>query len=124
MTQEVKLDSNKRLLYVAFDRNSTVDSWKASLGELVRLSAESGITRAILDARRQESLASTTELYRFASNLPRHMAFAFLYDRNLAEYQFLETVAVNRGLSVKSFVSEQEASDWLRNQPDRLYIND
>ena len=111
---EPVLDNKNRLMRVYYGPDSTLEDWKKSLEEVIRLSEETGIHCVLIDVREQESLAGTVELFKFGSGLPTHLTFAVLCDLHLDEHRFIENVAINRGITVRDFDSEQAAIDWLK----------
>jgi hypothetical protein len=84
-----------------------------------RLSEETGIRRVLIDVREQTNLADTMELFNFATNLPKSIAFAVLCDIYIDDHRFIEKVAKSRSIAVKDFSSEQDAIEWLKNWPNK-----
>ncbi len=120
MSGEVKLDCENELISVQFGSESKVDDWKSVLLEVRQVSEETGICRVLVDVREQTDLASTIELFDFATSLPRSIAFAVLCELHHKDHHFIETVAKNRGITVQDFNSEQKAIEWLERWPNRL----
>ena len=120
MPEEVEVDVEEQLMRVQFGSNSTVHDWKSTLKQVERLSRETGICRVVVDVRKQEFLADTSTLFTFAASLPRSIAFAILCELHLDMHRFIENVALNRGMFVKDFESEQEAIEWLKNCPNKI----
>jgi len=118
MPNEVRLDAEEQLLRVRFGSDSTVDDWKSALGQVERLSEESGICRVLVDVRSQTDLASASERYDFGCQLPHSLAFAVLCEKHPDDHHFIETVAAYRGARVKNFGSEQDAIKWLKRWPN------
>lgn len=119
MTFEVKLDEINQLIHARFNADSTIEDWKNALEIVMKLYGETNIYHVLVDVRKQTDLAGTFDLFEFASNLPHSMVFAVLCDLQLDEHRFIETVATNRGITVKDFDSEQDAIDWLNKLPDK-----
>ena len=118
MPEAVALDREKQLMRVRFDPNATVDDWKSTLVLVRQLSEETGIRRVLIDVRDQTELANTTTLYEFARQLPKSISFAVVCDIHLENHRFIETVATNRGLRVKDFITEPDAIEWLMMWPN------
>ena len=111
---KVVVEDARGLLRVAFGPDSTIDDWKVSLAEVLRLADQTGFQRVLVDVRAQESVASTFKQFEFAAQLPQKIAFAVLCDLHLEAHRFIETVAVNRGAPVKLFFDDQTAAlQWL-----------
>jgi hypothetical protein len=107
MLEEIKIDTENKLMRVQFGSDSTVENWKS-------LSEETGFCRVIVDVRKQTDLADTITLFHFGAHLPRSIAFAVLCELHLEDHRFIEDVATNRGITVKDFDSEQNATAWLK----------
>ena len=116
---ELVLDSENGLIKIFYGPDSKIEDWKKSLGELLEVSEKTGIYRVLIDVRKQKKLADTLALFNFGSHLPTHLSFAVLIELHQEEHRFIENVAVNRGITVKGFTSEQEATDWLMQIPNR-----
>jgi hypothetical protein len=124
MPGAVTLDSENRLIRVQFGSDSKVDNWKSALVEVRQLSEETGICRVLVDVREQTDLASTMDLFDFATSLPRSIAFAVLCELHHEDHHFIETVAKNRGILVQDFDSEEKAIEWLMNWPNKSIESD
>jgi len=87
----------------------------------VRHCQEHAMSLVLLDLRPSSGGLDTIETYEMAGHsLPRHdgarqLARLAILDRpeNLERIRFFETVAVNRGLAVRSFGDEDDALRWL-----------
>jgi hypothetical protein len=115
---EIKIDKKNRLLRVQFESDSTVENWKTALVKVKRLSEEMGYRRVLVDVRKQTDLPDTLTLFDFGAGLPNSIAFAVLCELHLEDHRFIENVAINRGLAVKDFDSEQNAVEWLKKWPN------
>ena len=60
-----------------------MEDWKRALIELKRISDPTGVRRVLVDVRRQNILADIIELYDFAVDLPKSIAFAILCEMHL-----------------------------------------
>lgn len=114
MSGLVTLDKMNELMRVEFGAGSSVDDWKIALEEVKRIYDEKGICRVLVDVRKQEQLAGTMTLFEFGVNLPRSLKYAVLVELHIGEHRFIENVAVNRGINVKMFDTEENATDWLK----------
>lgn len=97
-----------------------------SLGEvqaygaaILQACVESGCTRVLCDEREliyNLSVFDTYELARVTSELAPGLGKAAIVcnQDNVSDAQFWETVAVNRGLMVRVFLSLAEAETWLQ----------
>src|SRR4029079_3163999 len=106
--------ADQRFLRFQFDEHATLKDWVEARAIFLRLSEETGIRRALVDIRKQRAAGQVMELFRFAHNIPSGMVFAGLSDPHSSDNKFVETVALNRGKSVRLFFgTEDEAIEWL-----------
>ncbi len=118
MQGTVTVDAQRRFLRFRFDPRATVEDWLEAREIFLRLSAETGIRRALVDVREQPAVGSMMQLFDFGQNIPSDMAFAVLGDPRSNDHKFVETVALNRGKNVRLFFgSEDEAIAWLMPRP-------
>jgi|SRR5579859_1130685 len=115
MRGQATVDPKRRFLRFEFNEGASVDDWREAQALLMRLSEETGIRRVLVDIRRQKVSGPQSELFNFGANIPVGMAFAVLADPQRDDYQFIETVALNRGKAVSLFSSLEEdaAIQWL-----------
>lgn len=114
MHGSVTVDSARRFLRFQFDERATLADWKEAQAIFQKLSEETGIRRALVDLRKQGEAGPRLELFEFGRNIPSGMVFAVLSDAGRGDHEFVETVALNRGKSVRLFFGpEEEAIDWL-----------
>lgn len=87
----------------------------ASIAKVKEIAADEGINRVLVDTKDQESLPSTGAIFDLISRFPREVAVALVSaDQPTAEeIHFIETVAVNRGISIRVFRERDEAEEWL-----------
>ena len=115
MRGQVTVAPGKRFLRFEFDPNATVDDWKKAQALLMQLVKETGIQRVLVDVRSQKASGHFAELFNFGAGIPDGMAFAVLADPGREDYRFIETVALNRGKTVRLFPPDREAAAvrWL-----------
>lgn len=114
MQGTITVDPERRFLRIRFGPHATVKDWVEARGLFLRLSAETGIRRGLVDVREQQVAGPMMELFEFGQQIPSGMAFAVLSDPHADDHKFVETVALNRGKTVCLFFgSEEEAIEWL-----------
>jgi hypothetical protein len=114
MQGTITVDAERRFLRFQFDQRATVSDWVEAQAIFLRLSEETGIRRALVDVRQQQDAGLGMEVFQFGNNIPSGMVFAVLSGPHRADHRFVETVALNRGKSVRLFFgSEEEAIEWL-----------
>lgn len=118
MRGRVKVDAEKQLIRFEFEQRATMQDWKEAQVMLLRLSEETGLTRVLVDVRKQQMVEQTPELFHFGANIPSTMVFAVLSEPHRSDHRFVETVALNRGKNVSLFFGPEEgAIEWLMNWP-------
>ena len=80
--------------------------------------AENGVLRVLVDVRGTANKLSTIEYFSVteryvAEGFPRPRAALVCRPDQFGDVSFIESVAVNRGLPLKVFISEEEALQWL-----------
>lgn len=118
MQGTVTVDAQRRFLRFRFEPHATVKDWEQAREVFLRLSAETGIRRALVDVREQPAAGSMMQLFEFGQNIPPGVTVAVLGDPGSDDQKFVETVALNRGKDVRLFFgSEDEAIAWLMGRP-------
>jgi hypothetical protein len=80
---------------------------------------ENKCTRVMVDIRELKNPTSITEIYQFGKNAEQNLRnvsikAAVLHDEDRTEHEsFLETTMKNRGVNLRSFLSEKDALKWL-----------
>ena len=119
MQGRVTVDAARRLIRCEFDEDATVEDWREATPLVLRLSAETGIRRVLVDLRQQQAVEQMADLFEFGASIPSTVAFAGLTAPNRADHRFVETVARSRKKNVRLFVtSEEDAIAWLMTCPD------
>ena len=112
--------------YIIFNENLSlieIDSTGIVLKEDIQKSIErvnqlslSGINRVLVDTTKQIKLPSTFDVFEIFSMFPRGIKVALLVSKNQSTFgdiNFAETVAMNRGISVRVFETREESLSWL-----------
>lgn len=90
--------------------------------EALAVASEHEATRFLVDHREMEPLVSMVRIYAMPGvfeklGLSRIHRLAVLFtpsSKHAREYEFFETVSVNRGFQVRLFEGDSEALAWLR----------
>ena len=115
MPETVAYLDNIDVIKVESFGKTTIDDWKNSLAQVIQIRKETKCSQVLVDARQQNKLLDTMELYEFGSSLPSEYQFAVITsDNTLNDPYFLETVARNRGKPVQLFRTFKEALGWLK----------
>lgn len=90
----------------------------------VKIVIEEKVYKFLVDCRKAELIASFVTLYEYAHEIlekldaykvPIHkIKRAFVIEKQRENFEFYETVSVNRGLNVRAFYNIEEARDWLK----------
>ena len=114
MPEEVTFDSEKHLMRVRSWGECSIQDWESSKAQVLQLNSEHDCNILLVDVREQEASPKTMEILQFGANWPRSIRVALLIGpATLKDQNFLETVAVNRGIPMKDFTEEDEAMEWL-----------
>jgi hypothetical protein len=115
MSEEVIYDPNSMLIRIKVRGHDPIDDWIASRDRCVELYKEHGATMLLVDVREQESAPRVLDVFDFGEDWPQQIRLAILIGENTPEdVQFLETVAANRGKSIRMFYDEEDGLNWLR----------
>lgn len=99
----------------------TPEMQRETARELFALMESSGIRKVLVDARAQLAPMATLDAFTIwddlAPQVPRGAQFAILVNWPLKGPVFAETVAINRGVSVRYFNDEPAAVAWLKVRP-------
>ena len=117
MPETITVNKELGIIEVLSYDDVTHEDTMASVATIKRLKAETGITKVLSDARKQKSVPDTTDLFEFASSLPRDMKIAIVVSfeqPTVDDVSFLDAVASNRGAVIKLVTSKQQGLDWLK----------
>jgi len=102
--------------------NHTAAMQREAAPQLFALMHQTGIPKVLIDAWAQQEVLPTLDAIdlweHFAPRVPRGAQFAVLVNWPLNGHPFTETVAVNRGISVRYFNDYDQALAWLGVKPD------
>ena len=81
--------------------------------------ADTGWSKVLIDTRQADPEMSIFDDYKFTSDhqshLPPELRTAIVYHVDEAKrYQFIEDVALNRGVNIRTFTDETQALTWLQ----------
>lgn len=116
MPEEITINQELKIIEVMSYGDVTREESMASVKTLEELISKTGIKRVLSDTREQQSVPSATDIYNFASSLPRDMKCAVVlsdYQTTAVDVEFADTVAHNRGILIKKFSSREDALEWL-----------
>jgi hypothetical protein len=121
MTSEYKVSADQGFTRVAYIGKVAYDTSTSLMRDLAKLSQQ-GSQKFLIDLRSAEptySLATPIQHIEEAPRLgfPTNNRTAFLgVDRDRTFLEYVENVAVNRGLLVKVFFDEDAAVKWLQEE--------
>ena len=117
MPYELKVNLESGIIELRAYGSTSRDEVIESMGEVKRLSGETGIKRLFVDSRQVDSMPSTIDQFELTRKFPRFLKMAVLIPVETeltATYKFGETVGVDRGVPIRVFISETEAIEWLK----------
>ena len=117
MPETVSIDSQHSMIVIDSSGNVEARDLSQSLESVLRIVRAEDIKNVMVDARWQSSLASTIALYSFGCELAKQTQSLkhalVIADRTSREMSFIEAVAFNRGVSIRSFSSTEDALSWF-----------
>jgi predicted metal-binding protein len=97
----------------------TQEDLDSSVSKVKQIEEDTGIRTVLVDTTEQETMPSTINIFDFVLKLPRAFRFAVVVSEKQVtndDQHFLETVAVNRNISVKKFFSKEKTLEWLKSE--------
>ena len=117
MPETITVNKELGIIEILSYGDVTYEDTMASVATLKRLKDETGITQVLSDARKQKNVPDTTDIFEFASSLPRDMKIAIIVSADqptVEDVSFVDAVASNRGAVIKLVTSRQQGLDWLK----------
>jgi hypothetical protein len=87
-----------------------------SIMSVKKISLEEGIQRVLVDVCLQSSMPDLGALFKFAKSFPAALKFAVWISQNqttIAEVEFVQLAAANRGSQIQLFTERESAISWL-----------
>src|SRR5579872_6926712 len=124
MAHSVSADFRSSFLHVKVEGDNTFADVSGYLESVARLCDQHGCAYVLIEENLKGPSLGTISVFDIASRgaerarpLIRAMAYVDANpEHNRGDMQFAETVAVNRGLTVRVFPSVAEAEPWIRQQ--------
>jgi len=94
----------------------TLEDRRGNRNKIIEFCQKKDIRNVIIDGRDQESKTGTWESYLFGTELSEKMIgfkIAIIFSKEDDSLPFIDTVAANRGINCRSFVSLEEARAWI-----------
>ena len=93
------------------------EAWSA-LESIIRLGEETACDLLLADLLDMRHAPDSMELFNIASNYPPNLRTAIVLPRQSNfDHEFFENAARNRGRSISSFASREDALGWLKGPP-------
>jgi len=124
MSYTISIDSNREICTIVVK-----GIYNGALANEIRLAGakivvEEKVYKFLVDCRNAELVASFIKLYDYAqdvleklkaNNIPIHkIRRAFVVEERSENFEFYETISVNRGLNVRAFFNSEDAVAWLK----------
>jgi hypothetical protein len=121
MTKAYKFSIEPGFLNVVCAREVTAKTMQHFCEKIPKLGRRAGISKILLDKRNLPISLNTSEYFQCATEIAenfRGLMLAIVIDPPLTDSQrFEETVARNRGASIRLFNAIEEAYEWLGVKP-------
>ncbi|MDJ0832556.1 MAG: hypothetical protein QNJ69_03475 [Gammaproteobacteria bacterium] len=115
MPETVEYLQDSAIILVVSSGQTSIDDWRSSLSQVIRIHHETGAKSVLVDVRKQQTTPGTTDIFQFGKDLPADIRFAVVTSEvTKSDQSFLETVAKNRAKLIQMFNSYDEAVDWLQ----------
>ena len=118
MAYKIELIEDGKYVRLTLVSVLTMKEHKEFRAEALTALADTGWTKILIDTTQASPKMSILDDYEFTSelqsHLPSELRTAILYRADEAKrYQFIEDVARNRGVSLRTFTDESQAFAWL-----------
>jgi hypothetical protein len=118
MPFSIYYDKKFNCIVVLFKGVLRPEEGKSYPKEAVRLGLKHGCKRILVDVREGQLDFSTTDIYKLSEmldngGLDRSWKRAVIASKQFEDFQFYETVMINRGYQLKIFSDPDEAMKWL-----------
>jgi hypothetical protein len=87
-----------------------------TISNVLSIYHDTGIFKALAETTQVQKLPGLADLYRVFSTFPKEIKLAILVTKSqatLRDFSFIETVALNRGATIKLFYENKKAHKWL-----------
>ena len=116
MPESITINKKLGIIEIESYENVTYEEGRSTVHKLLDMVRDSGIRKVISDTRRQAFRPSSIKVYNLGNHLPRNVQFALVVSSKQPTSEsisFLNTVARNRGIHIKTFESKNKALAWL-----------
>lgn len=116
MPEKIAVINEFRIVEIHSWGEVTKEGIAGAITRAQELFREEHIGKVLVDATRQTTLPSITELHQIFSLLPPNFRVALLIEESqgtASDNRFIETVCLNRGVFIKIFHERQQATCWL-----------
>jgi hypothetical protein len=118
MPSTLTLSDDGTLIAVHVTGELTFPIVRQLMTDTIAMTQTTGAHNVLVDARDNTGPATTMEEYDLGTLLAEHrhlgLRFALVVNDDLPVHYFFETVAVNRGMSVRYFKEYEKALAWLQ----------
>jgi hypothetical protein len=117
MPGTVIVDSLQGIIQIESEKTASYQDLLQQLKSLKLLAAEHNLKKVLHNATSLEYLPSVMQIHNFAAELARQtpgmMHAIIVSTQTPKDINFIQTVAHNRGASVRVFLSRDDALSWL-----------
>lgn len=119
----VYYDEKNNCMITSFQGELNLKNAIESSKELAREATKHNCTRVLSDLRKAKNALSTFDIVSLPETLEKEgidkswkRAIVLSDEKNIKDYSFFETAALNRGYTAKAFTDIDEAMNWLKKQ--------
>ena len=119
MTYKIELMEDENYVRLTLVSEPTVKEHEEFRAKALAAIADTGWTKVLIDTTQSEPQMSVFDDYEYTSDhqwhLPPKLRTAIVHRVDEAKrFQFIEDVASNRGVNIRTFTDEDQALAWLR----------
>jgi hypothetical protein len=117
MNHPIHADYSLETLVVKAPAKNTTADILETIDRLEEFVNETKFDKVLLDLTDVTSIPPLVEMFEITLKIPRRLWVAGLIEGNErleADFEFAETVAKNRGMSLRIFRSRKDAVEWLQ----------
>jgi hypothetical protein len=116
MPDKIQVNEDLGIIEVESFGNVSRDDISQSIAKVRELFVEKGLSKILVDTRKQDEVPDTMDIFELFSTFPRELRIALLVEQSQStkdDLDLAETVGVNRGVHVRILDEKESALQWL-----------
>ena len=127
MSYELEIIPDTRIALFCWTGPITLEDREENRHCVMQFCQENSLDQLIIDTRQEINKTRTMQMFDFAAAIPKRMRglhIAVIRNADDVEIQFGEAVAVNRGATLRAFLTLEDAQRWLEAETVRPINSD